>query len=263
MEEKLLPDKIKQRLKTKTIGKKIVTYEETGSTNDIAHILADAGEKEGSCIFAEKQTKGRGRLGRHWISPRGTGIYLSIILRPKINPHEAPRITLVAAVAIAKALKKACGKQVSIKWPNDILLNGKKVCGILTEMNAEMDAVKFIILGIGINVNTKHGDLPKHATSLGAECRKKISRIELACYIISELDKYYSIFKKGRFENIIEEWRELSSMLGKHITVACHGEHNKKMEGYAYSVDEYGSLILRLDSGFLKTINSGEVTILR
>ncbi len=152
--DKLLAQEILWRLNTKIVGQKILSYDTVDSTNTVAFSLAEKGASEGTTVFAEAQRKGKGRLGRNWVSPKSGGIYLSAVLRPQIHPDQASLITLLAAVSCAKTIRKTCGLQALIKWPNDILVNNKKVCGILTVMQAQDNKVKFVILGIGISVNT-------------------------------------------------------------------------------------------------------------
>ena len=252
--DKLLATEIKWGLKTDLFKGAIYTYEETESTNNVAYKLAENGAAEGVTVLAEKQSKGRGRLGREWMSPKGAGIYMSSILRPGILPNEAPKITLLVAVAMCNAVRRITGLPALIKWPNDILIDGKKVCGILTEMKAEQDICTFLVLGIGINVNTKKASLPKGATSLKEELGKEISRIELVRTMLKELEKSYKLFKKEDFEPIRTEWSNLSTTLGHHVKIMMH---DKKIEGQALDLDDGGALIVRLDNGFRERVLTG------
>ena len=209
MPDTLIPSEIRWKLDTKYLGREIISYKKVDSTNIAAYQLAEKGLKEGAVIFAEEQARGKGRQGRVWQSPPKCGIYMSCILRPHITPNEIPKITLIAAVAVAKALREFTGLDAMIKWPNDILINGKKVCGILTEMKAEQDGVDFIILGIGVNVNTHPKDLPRNGSSLKEELRafrgdEDLSRVDLAKKILEALEKYYNILKKEGSRSIIE-----------------------------------------------------------
>lgn len=257
--DKLYSQEILWRLDTKKIGKKIISYHSTDSTNDLAYKLGESNASEGTVIIAERQLKGKGRLERTWLSPTG-GIYFSIILRPDIAPSESSKITIMAAVAVRKAIEKETGLKPQIKWPNDILINGLKVCGILTEMKAEQDKVSFIILGIGINANTDFSKLPKTATTLKKELGSDISRIDLTKKILKELDFYYALFIKNHFEEIREEWKHSAYMLGKRVKISCH---NKEVEGYAQDIDSDGALIIRKDHGFMERILSGDVMLVR
>lgn len=261
----LIPSEIKWKLKTKIFGRDIISYKKVDSTNDIAYHLAEKGVKAGTVIIAEEQSRGKGRHGRQWVSPSKGGIYLSCILRPKIPPNEIPRITLFAAVAVAKAIRDITSLDVSIKWPNDLVLDGKKVCGILTEMKAEQDSVDFIILGIGINVNTPLKQLPKGSTSLKDELhnnniKRGISRVELTKQVLERLEEFYSILERNGFEPIIDAWKGLSNMLGSRIKVILPG---RTFEGLAHDINPDGALVVRLDSGILEKVSSGDVAMVR
>lgn len=261
----LLPSEIKLNLKTRYLGKEIISYKKVDSTNTSAYELAERGLAEGSVIFADEQLRGKGRHGRIWQSRPGCGIYMSCVLRPRMTPNEIPKITLVAAVAVAKAIRDYTGLNAMIKWPNDILINGRKVCGILTEMKAEQDLIDFIILGIGVNVNTKVKDLPRGASSLKEESRalrggEDISRVELAKKILETLEEYYNTLKKKGSGSIIEEWKEFSAMLGSRVKVLLP---NRTFEADAHNIDPDGALVVRLDSGVLEKISSGDVVMVR
>jgi len=258
--DKLIPEEISYRLGTKTIGKRIHSYESTGSTNDIAQKLAESGSPEGTAVFSEGQSKGRGRLGREWSSPKGKGIYLSLILRPKISPTHASKITLMSAIAVAAAIRKITDLTALIKWPNDIMVNGHKVCGILTEMSAEVNTVKYVVIGIGINVNTDKEHLPKGASSLKSELGAPVSRVELTRELLREIEHQYRLFREEGFEHIITQWRNLSYMLGERVRVMCQ---DKKIEGYAVDLDSNGALVIRLDSGFTENVTAGDVIMVR
>lgn len=254
--DRLLPDEIQYGLNTKIIGSQILSYEEISSTNDIALDLAIKGAQEGTVIFAESQTKARGRLKRQWFSPKRKGIWFSVILRPQLEPNYVPMITAISAVSAAKAIIKFTGLNVWIKWPNDIYINNKKIAGILTEISTELDAIKFAILGIGINVNID--DFPKEladtATSLKIEGGKEYSRIGLAKEILMSLEKYYNLLISKSWDDIITEWKNLSLVLGKRVRIG-------ELEGQAQGIDEQGALILRQDDGFIKHITSGDVVL--
>src|SRR5271154_1687191 len=179
--------------KTKIIGRDIQVFEQTTSTNDVVEKLARDGVKEGVVVFAESQTKGRGRLGRKWISPGHKGLWFSVLLRPELRPQEATQLTVASATALRRAIQAETGLQPEIKWPNDILIGGKKVAGILTELSAELDKVRYVILGIGIDVNLDANEFPadlrKIATSLKIEAGESFSRPALAVAILQELDE--------------------------------------------------------------------------
>jgi BirA family biotin operon repressor/biotin-[acetyl-CoA-carboxylase] ligase len=258
--DRLTEVELKWQLKTDIIARKVYSYKETASTNDTAHNLATHGEKEGSVVIAESQTAGRGRMGRKWASPKSKGAYFSIILRPDILPKEVSSITLISALSVAKTIREMTNLAAFIKWPNDVLINNQKICGILTEMNAETDKINFVIIGIGININTKKELLPKGATSIMEEYDAEMSRVDVVRGIFKNLDKYYRLFKSGRIAEIIKEYKEFSNFLGTRIQVA---HHDAKIEGYAIDVDRDGALILRMDSGLNERVLAGDVTMLR
>ena len=240
------------------IGKRVYRYDTVGSTNDIAFMHALKGEKEGNVFWARAQTRGRGRRGRRWVSHKDKGLYFSIILKPDILVEEAPKITLLAALAVCKALRKFSRHEFLIKWPNDIAVDDKKIGGILTEMDAEADKVKFIILGIGINTNLKRNELPtKKASSLKLLIQKEIEQDNLLGLCLKEIDAHYFQFNKNGASDMIEEARHLSGLWGRQVKV------NGRDEGVAVDFDEVGALVVRQESGFLKHIFAGDVELLR
>ena len=245
-----------------------------GSTNTIAKEMATKGAKEGTVIIALEQTAGRGRMGRSFYSPKGSGIYLSIILRPRLNIEDSLLLTTCTAVAVARAIAGTCGIRTGIKWPNDIVLDGKKVCGILTEMNSEMERVNFLVLGIGINVNHEEGDFPDEikdrATSLkcyadsGRETSKKeghgsvFPRSQIIGRILLELEEMYSKINKGFTDEIIDEWRSYSATLGRKVKITGRdGEY----EGTAKDVTRDGKLVVDCTDGITREVVSGEVSV--
>lgn len=260
------PDKIygydlSRGLDTKIIGKRnVYHYEKTGSTNDKAYELAEKGEPEGAIIIAETQTRGKGRMGREWISPGGGGMYFSLILRPGVAPDRIPAITLIASMSVVKAIKSVCGLDAQLRWPNDILLGQKKICGILTEIKAQPDMVDFLVLGVGLNVNTDLSRLPRIATSLKAENGAPVNRLELLKCILTELEKDYSVFITDGFTPLRGRYKRVSSVLGRHIRIK---ERDLLIEGKAVDVDEKGALIVKTVSGTLRRVFSGDVTLCR
>ncbi|HEX3855921.1 MAG TPA: biotin--[acetyl-CoA-carboxylase] ligase [Verrucomicrobiae bacterium] len=247
--------------KTKVIGRDIRVFEQTTSTNDVIEKLARDGVKEGVVVFAESQTKGRGRLGRKWISPAHKGLWFSILLRPDLRPQETTQLTVASATALRRVIQSETGLKPEIKWPNDILIGGKKVAGILTELSAELDKVRYVILGIGIDVNLDAGEFPaelkKIATSLKIESGETISRAELATAILRELDFDYARICAGKFSAVADEWEEHCTTIGKSVAVQI-GE--RKIHGRAESLDDDGALLLRTEHGHLERITGGDVT---
>ena len=254
----LLPYEVKKGLKTKFMGKDIHYFKEVDSTNDVAKYLAENGAEEGTVVVAEIQNRGKGRRGKTWISPPG-GVWMSIILRPDIPPSKAPQLTLVTGVAVAETLKKELNLDVGIKWPNDILIGNKKVCGILTEVNASINNVNYIIVGIGIDMNVDvpllPPDLQKGATSLKNELDTEINGAILVQKFLLNLEKLYSQFTAGKFPDILNEWRFLSKTIGSKVEVRTRG---KTIRGDAVGINKDGILILELDDGSLRKIISGE-----
>ena len=259
--DRLTPGEIKAGLKTKVIGKEIKYFKETESTNIVAHEIA-ASVDEGTVVIAEAQTAGRGRLGRKWISPEG-GIWFSIILKPGIQPSHAPRITLLAGVCVARTIR-SLGIPAKIKWPNDILINGKKVCGILTEIRAEADLIDYLIVGIGIdaNVDTESfpDDIRDSSTSLKKEKGAKINRAGFVRKLLEEFDELYLKFQDEGFKSILEEWRNMSATIGEWVKITTQ---THSIYGEAIGVDNEGALILETSEGHLEKIVSGSCEHLR
>jgi len=248
--------------RTKVIGRAIQVFEQTTSTNDVMEKLARDGVPEGVVVFAESQTKGRGRLGRKWISPERKGLWFSVLLRPDLRPQEATQMTVASATALRRAITAETGLKPEIKWPNDILIGGKKVAGILTELSAEVDRVRHIILGIGVDVNLDADELPaelrKTATSLKIETGGAISRAELAVAILRELDFDYARICGGEFPAVADEWESGCVTIGKNVTVHIG---DRKIRGRAESLDDDGALRLRTEHGHLERIIGGDVTL--
>ncbi|MGE0268800.1 MAG: biotin--[acetyl-CoA-carboxylase] ligase [Candidatus Omnitrophota bacterium] len=250
--DKLFPHEILQNLNTKVIGRNYIHYDMLSSTMDNAFQMGVSGAQEGTVVCAEGQTKGRGRMERPWSSPKGKGLYFSLILRPSIFPADAAKITLFSAVAMCEALSRSTSLNIHIKWPNDLLINNKKVAGILTELSAEMDRVRFMVIGAGVNVNTSIKQLPDSATSLKHETGKIFSRVALMQEIFLSIEHWYGILNKNGFDPIIERWRQLSSTLGKKVTVG-------DVKGKAVDLDEHGGLIIQKESGEKFRCMTGDV----
>jgi len=226
-------------------------FREIGSTMDAARELAKKGAGEETIVIAEAQTRGRGRLSREWLSPKG-GIYFTIILRPKISPGYAPRINLMAAIAVATTIRKLFGLKAELKWPNDVLIEGKKVCGILAEMNAETDVVNFVNVGIGINANSSVPRFEKMATSLKDALGKEISRKEFLSALLVEIRRWQALLMEG---DLLEEWKKLSTTLNRDVKVVAPGE---AIVGQAIDVDNTGALIIKERNGSLRKAMAGD-----
>jgi BirA family biotin operon repressor/biotin-[acetyl-CoA-carboxylase] ligase len=254
-------EKIMSMLETKYVGREIHYFQKLSSTNTVAKEQAEKGAKEGTVIVAETQTQGHGRLNRPWISPKG-GVWLSVILGTKIAAEEIPKMTLVTSVAVAKTLHCLYGLKTGIKWPNDVLIDGRKVSGILTEASTSGKNVNVIIVGIGINANFNLEALPDNlwmtATTLKKVLRKHVDREKLICVLLKEFEKCYKLFKQKKFKRLLDEWREMADFLGKKIEVTSLEEN---WLGRAIDIDESGALIVELENSERKTVLSGDVTI--
>jgi BirA family biotin operon repressor/biotin-[acetyl-CoA-carboxylase] ligase len=252
---------IKNHLGTQIIGKKIHVFGELDSTNSEAYRMAQGGGEEGEVVIADRQLRGRGRLGRRWLSPPGVNLYVSIILRPPILLRNAPLITLMAAVATAKATKGISGIQPRIKWPNDLLINNKKVAGLLNEMKGKADKVEFVVLGIGINVNMTLEMIPEEmgstATSLREELGYDISRVEFLSALLREVEREYQVFLTGEPGRILRQWEEFSQIVGKLIETRFF---NEVIRGRVKGIDSNGSLLFSTPDGSERRIIAGDIS---
>ncbi|MEN6469795.1 MAG: biotin--[acetyl-CoA-carboxylase] ligase [Smithella sp.] len=255
---------LKQRFAGKFIGHQLHYYEEIGSTNDEAFRLGVQGAPEGAALIAERQNAGKGRMQRVWHSPAGANIYTSVILRPHFEMACAPQISIAAGVAVAETLNPYCPDKVMLKWPNDVLIEGKKVCGILSQMKMSGNAIDFVVVGIGINVNLNREQFPQDiqsiATSLAIGSGRKISREELIVSLYENLAKWYKQLLQSGFDPIKEKWLALSPMIGKPVAVMFHGE---AAGGKAIGLGEDGSLILLTDKNKTIHVSAGDATILK
>jgi BirA family biotin operon repressor/biotin-[acetyl-CoA-carboxylase] ligase len=247
---------------TRVVGRDIRVFEETTSTNDVIEKMARDNVKEGAVVFAESQTKGRGRLGRKWMSPPRKGLWFSVLLRPAMRPALVTQLTIAACMALFRAIRSQTGLTPEIKWPNDILIRGKKVAGILTELSAELDKVKYVILGMGVDVNLGAGEFPpelrKLATSLKIETGLRQDRAGLAVKILRELDRDYDQICAGQFESVADEWEEHCATLGRNVVIHVG---DRKVRGCAESLDTDGALLVRTQHGRLERIIGGDVTM--
>lgn len=254
---------IKKRIKTNVIGKEILIFDEVKSTNDLTMEFAAKGSKEGLVVVAESQQHGKGRLGRQWVSPKGVNIYTSFLLRPEIPPVNAPVLTMMASLAAAEAIANTTGLETRIKWPNDILVNQKKISGILTEMNAEEEKINYVVIGIGINVNMKNEDFPENiripATSVMDSLGRKFDRSKLLCSLIESMDSNYEYLRKKGVMSVMSKWRPLCITLNKMIKVTSAGG---AITGVAEDVTKEGGLVIRIGEDSKKVIYSGDVTVM-
>jgi len=247
-------------LGTHRLGKEILFLEDTDSTNIQARRLAQAGKPEGTVVVAEAQEQGRGRRTRQWSSPKGTGIWMSVLLRPNVEPVQAPVLTLLAAVAVCRAIRNHTDLPAKIKWPNDLVLHGKKICGILTELSGELETVYSIVIGIGVNVNRTEfpPDLQETATSLCIENKgQPIERVPLFQKILRELESIYECYLEEGFFPFFDEYTRLCDTLGKPVRVLG----KDSFCGIAEKITPFGELVVRRDNGEQEIVFSGEVSI--
>jgi BirA family biotin operon repressor/biotin-[acetyl-CoA-carboxylase] ligase len=258
--DKLLPEEILHRLETKTLRGPIYHFETVASTNDTAKTLGAQGAAEGTLVVTETQSAGRGRLGRHWLSPSGVGIYTSLLLRPLLPPTELPQITLSTAVAVVRALTRSAGVTPGIKWPNDLILKGKKLGGILTEMETESDQIRYLVVGLGLNVNNPDfpPGLADTATSLYRKEGRPFPRVPILQAWLEEFEALYSQFLARGFPEILEEWKQHAVTLGKCVAVR---QGMRQIEGLALEVDADGALLLETARGEVVKVTSGEITL--
>lgn len=259
---RLFPQEILSRLQTRWLGHNICYRDSIESTNTLAKGLANEGCPNGLVVVAEEQGAGKGRLSRGWISPYAKGIWFSVVLKPPFLPQEASKCTLLAAVAVVKAVNKIAGVHAAIKWPNDILLMGRKLVGILTEMNAEFGHINYVVIGTGINTNATPDDYPEDvkdiAVSVADAATEQFTRVDLLCDILKNMEDLYEKALLDGFAPILEEWRKYSCTLGQEVKVMAP---DCTYFGKAEDIDEDGLLIVRKVDGTLEKVMAGDVSI--
>ncbi|HEU5138901.1 MAG TPA: biotin--[acetyl-CoA-carboxylase] ligase [Bacillales bacterium] len=253
---------IQSGLETDTLGRTVQYEDSVKSTQEVAHHLARQGAKEGTIVVADEQTGGRGRLGRPWHSPKGTGIWVSMILRPRIPPQQAPQLTLLAAVGVVKGIRAATGLECDIKWPNDILVHGKKLVGILTELQADPDQVNSVIVGMGMNVNVKETDFPEElreiATSIRIQAGREVDRAEVLQQILKQTEILYQEYLREGFHLVKLLWESHAVSLGRVIQARTL---QGTIVGNAVGLSDNGFLILEDDSGKRHEISSADIDL--
>jgi BirA family transcriptional regulator, biotin operon repressor / biotin---[acetyl-CoA-carboxylase] ligase len=258
------PYEVRTQLKDSRIGGRLEFFKLTASTNADAFRLAEEGAAEGTVVLADSQTGGKGRRGRAWSSPAGVNLYCSVVLRPSIMPHEAPQLTFLSAVAAARAIELTTKLTPEIKWPNDLLVSGKKVAGLLNEMSAETDGINFVILGIGINLNMTAelfpDDLRHPATSLLMESGVRVDRSLFAATMLNELDRLYADFLAHGFGPVREEWQRRCNANGRQVLVNDSG--TECIGGRFIGIDSDGAMLLRSDNDKLHRITCGDVRVI-
>jgi BirA family biotin operon repressor/biotin-[acetyl-CoA-carboxylase] ligase len=256
-------DEVREKLNATRIGRQLVCLPETTSTNADAFHLAEAGAEEGTTVIADAQSGGKGRRGRAWSSPAGVNLYCSVVLRPAIMPYEAPQLTFLSAVAVARAIEQATALEPEIKWPNDVLISGRKVAGLLNEMSAETDRVNFVILGIGVNLNMTLAQFPADvrapATSLLLEQGLPVNRAQFAARMLGELDRLYTDFLHHGFGPVRDEWQQRCNANGREVVVSEAGVET--VRGMFHGIDGDGALLVRFPDGMVDRILSGDVRV--
>jgi BirA family biotin operon repressor/biotin-[acetyl-CoA-carboxylase] ligase len=256
----LLPAEIAAGLSTRTVGRTIRYFDSLDSTNVRAWQLGEEGAPEGTVVVADSQSAGKGRLGRFWTSPPGVNLYLSLLLRPPLPPRDAPQLTFLSALAVARAVEAASGLRPTVKWPNDILLDGAKVAGLLNEMNAETERINFLVLGIGVNLNMAAAQFPTQlrypATSLLLATGRAVSRLHFCRLLLEELDRLYRLYLEEGFTPIRAGWEGYFALVGKQVSVDCTSH---TIDGTVTGIDQDGALLLRLPAGGSERILAGDV----
>lgn len=257
--EHITKEKISENLETEEIAKEILCFRKVFSTNSIAKFLANHSAEDGTVLISEIQTKARGRSGKKWEAPDG-GIWMSLILRPQVPPARIGLITLATGVAIAKSIR-SLGLDAKIKWPNDVLIHGDKISGVLTEVNATFNEIDWIVVGIGIDSNISLEDFSEDirpgTTTLTEELPAEIDENELIAIFLNEFEEVYKLYKDGEVEAILKDWRELSDTIGKYVNITQTG--GKITQGYVVGINNEGSLIIERQDGALEKIISGEL----
>lgn len=260
--DRLFPQEILSRLQTKWLGRNICYRDSVDSSNNLAKALANEGAENGLLVVAEEQGAGKGRLSRGWISPYAKGIWFSVVLRPPFLPEEASKCTLLAAVAVVKAINKIPGVRAAIKWPNDILLLGRKLVGILTEMNAEFGHINYVVIGIGINTNATPDDYPEEVRELAVSvcdaAKADFTRVDLLCDILKNMEELYEAAVSEGFGAVLQEWREYSCTLGQQVKVIAP---DVTYFGTAVDIDSEGLLLVRKEDGSVEKVVAGDVSI--
>ena len=249
-------------LNTKEIGKELYIFKEVMSTNTVAKFLAENDVKNGSVVLSEKQSNAKGRLGKHWESPLG-GIWLSLILNPKVDHSKIPIITLATGVVVIKTLERIGIENAEIKWPNDVMINGKKVCGILTEAITKFNVIDNVIIGVGIDANFEvdelSEDLQEGTTTLDIELGHRVDENEVIRIFLEEFEKIAILFNNGEFETILKEWRNYSYSIGKIVEV--REPFSQSYDAYVLGISREGALVVEKIDGTLEKVISGECRI--
>lgn len=259
--DRLSPDEVQSLTETKWAGAKVIYYEETDSTNIRAKTLAEEGAEHGTLVIAGRQNAGKGRRGRGWISPKGENIYMSILLRPEFEPSKAPMLTLVMAYSVAQALREKEEINAKIKWPNDVVLHKKKICGILTEMSAEIDYINHVVIGVGINTNMEQmeAEIAEKATSLKIEEGRTVMRAGLIAQVMKYFEENYEKFvKDGNLSGIKDAYNDMLVNQDRDVRVL---EPGNEYDAHAIGINETGELLVKKRDGSIEKVFAGEVSV--
>lgn len=252
---------IESSVNTKWAGKNVLYFDETGSTNTEAKKAAEEGAPHGTLAVADYQNMGKGRRGRMWTSPRGVGVWMSLMIRPELPPSSASMLTLVAALAVSEGIGKACGLDTQIKWPNDIVADGKKLCGILTEMSTELECINYVVTGMGINANMEEfpDEIKDVATSVLIQTGRRAERSRLIGEVMTGYEKYYTIFmESGNMVGLLSIYNSRLANLERSVRVLQPGS---EYTGTALGINEAGELLVKTEDGTINRVISGEVSV--
>lgn len=254
---------VKSGLNTKRLARNVHYFKEIDSTNEYAKTLAKKSFQDGDMVISEMQSQGRGRFNREWVSRTGKGIYMSILLKPEVSYERITQLTIFVSLAICEALEDYLNTEFEIKWPNDILLNGKKICGILTEISGEVDKINYVIVGVGININLQKDDfsdnLQSKASSLRIETGSELDRKEVLQKVLTLLDKYYDDYLKGvEMPLILQKYKSKLNLMKKEVEIKVH--NTKPVKGQVVDIGNNGALIVKMKDGIVKEFLSGEVS---
>lgn len=256
----LIPEAIQAGLETRRVGTRVVCLEDTDSTNSQACRLGDEGAPDGLVVIADRQSAGKGRMGRRWESPGGVNLYASILLRPAILPFDAPKLTFLSAVAVCRAIRACTGLQATVKWPNDVLVEGRKVAGLLNEMSSETEQVHYVVLGIGVNLNMGSDQFPPDlrypATSLAMASGKPVSRLDFTRALLVETDRLYQLFLEQGSAPVFKAWTALCDLTGQPVRVDCT---RFEVTGTMIGLADDGALLVRTAAGKIENIYAGDV----
>lgn len=261
--ELLLSTDIKRSLETRVIGSEIISLQEVDSTNVQIKKLAERGAAEGTVLIADRQSAGRGRLGRRWESPSGVNLYCSILIKPQMPVQQAPQLTFLSSVAVVETLSEVCSLSAQVKWPNDILVNGAKICGLLNEMDAETEMLHYVILGIGVNLNMAVEQFPPQlnypATSVLREMGQRVDRARFLKVLLEKIDQSYDDLQKDGFASIRRRWESLCDIMNKRVSVS---QQFDELTGTVVGLDPDGALRVQGDTGGIERILAGDVRLL-